>query len=562
MIALRSAVTFVCAISLVLISSLMAKEDTAQRMEPLKVRVVDADKKPVAGVTLIPWALRSSQGHGWWRENDELSGTSPQAVKTDENGEAVVLYPFYRHTEELIKTISVSLHVDHPQYAYQQTDIDVPVMNLNAPRIKLERGFELALHPTLDGKPFDLEHVYAIWSDDRCWYDLTKIAKDENGVHLPPLKPGKNTLMLVNIVDQRATHFSEMIELNLDSESPKALDVVMQAAMQVHGRLSDDVPRPVKDGRVRVSTLPTVYDPNHIQWDSWTRVNSDGTFTIDAWPQGKDMQVIALCDGYIAKSGKAPSVVENALPADQERYQRPQVFSVDEDKVLTVEMEPLIEAEITVIDDSQEGPDIPLQGISVSSWPNVGWWNSGSQIYAHPLYRTERFMLTKDFEKAQESDFPQPFQAISDVNGKVNLQLPLSLGKQSLDAHNDKYQLPAFLGRRYDSVDLAAGQVAKKTLRMQRKGDEKLGEWDKLAGVVFGCTTREGRQICALPEVRKKMDEFEKRYREAKDKQDPQLLYEAYSTVADAFNNASDPVEAAKWQMKAEQEKAKIAVTK
>jgi len=70
-------------------------------------------------------------------------------------------------------------------------------------------------------------------------------------------------------------------------------------------------------------------------------------------------------------------------------------------------------------------------------------------------------------------------------------------------------------------------------------------------------STREGRRICALPKVRKQMDEFEKRFREAKNQQDPQLLSEAYTAVADAFTNVGDQQEAEKWRQKAADQAAK-----
>ncbi len=96
------------------------------------------------------------------------------------------------------------------------------------------------------------------------------------------------------------------------------------------------------------------------------------------------------------------------------------------------------------------------------------------------------------------------------------------------------------------------------TLNLQPRGTEKLGDWDKLAGVVFGCSTREGRRICALPEVRKKMDEFESRFRDGKSQHDPQLLSEAYTMVADAFVGVGDQDEAAKWRAKAAEEAGKV----
>ncbi len=45
-----------------------------QQMLELPVRVVDSDGKPVSGARVTPWALRSSQGHGWWKDKDKGAG--------------------------------------------------------------------------------------------------------------------------------------------------------------------------------------------------------------------------------------------------------------------------------------------------------------------------------------------------------------------------------------------------------------------------------------------------------------------------------------------------------
>ena len=60
----------------------------------------------------------------------ETSGpvSGPKDAFTGEDGTAVVLYPQYRDAEEGIRTTSVSLHVDHPDFAYiDALHIDVPL---------------------------------------------------------------------------------------------------------------------------------------------------------------------------------------------------------------------------------------------------------------------------------------------------------------------------------------------------------------------------------------------------------------------------------------------------
>src|SRR5262245_12960230 len=113
-----AAITFVSsfvAISLAATPSLdpvaaaLERMATKQKMLELPIRVVDADGKPVAEAKIAPWALRCSQGHGWWRENDERAGAGPKSVVTGDDGTALVLYPRYRDFKEQIQTISVSL---------------------------------------------------------------------------------------------------------------------------------------------------------------------------------------------------------------------------------------------------------------------------------------------------------------------------------------------------------------------------------------------------------------------------------------------------------------------
>lgn len=259
-----------------------------------------------------------------------------------------------------------------------------------------------------------------------------------------------------------------------------------------------------------------------------------------------------MCDGFIATSGSAPEEVKNPPDPKKDSFCRPQVFHPNEDDQIELTMTPLARCVVTAVDED----DKPVAGVSVESWPNVGWWNSGSQIYCHPLVRGERLIRERDYNKAIDEVFPQPFKAETDAHGKATLELPT--GKERLAISSEVYELPVFLGRRVVKIELTPGQTTEAVLRLQPRGTEKLGEWDKLAGVVFGCSTREGRRICALPDVSKKMDQFAERFREAKNQRDPQLLSEAYSAVAEAFVGVGDVEEAAKWRQKADDQAAKV----
>ena len=73
---------------------------------------------------------------------------------------------------------------------------------------------------------------------------------------------------------------------------------------------------------------------------------------------------------------------------------------------ITVKMSPLVRCVATAVDED----DKPVAGVTVASWPNVAWWNGGSQIYCYPLVRGERLLREREYSKATDETFPQPFQ--------------------------------------------------------------------------------------------------------------------------------------------------------
>jgi hypothetical protein len=526
-----------------------------QQMLPLPVRVVDAAGRPVPKAKVTPWALRSSQGHGWWLPDDERAGAGPKDVVTDNDGMATILYPRYRDVKEQIRTTAVSLCVDHPSFAYvEDIHIDVLLETKGPYEVKLEAGVALEVRPLIDGKAVDLANVYAIWSDGRSWKPEVSLQRMADGVlRIPAMRPGKNSVLLVKLDGEWATHFSEIFDVELKAGESKRIDLPMHPSIRIKGALSDNVPRPVRQGRIKLETLrPNYTDRERITWFTWVPVQPDGTFVVDGWPAGEKLQLIALCDGYIAESGKAPDEVKQPPDPAKDSFHRPQVFAAESDKPIEVAMVPLGRCAITAVDEDGKA----IVGVEVDAWPNVGWWNDGSQIYCTPLVRSERMLRVRDYRKSGDDSVPRPFEGRTDGKGMLTLELPA--GREDLGVSSEVYELPAFLGQRETRVELTAGKTTDAVLRLQPRGTEKLGEWDKLAGVVFGCSTREGRRMCATPGVQKKIDEFIKRFREGKNQRDPKLLSEAYTAVADAFTSVGDREEAEKWRQKAAEQTAKI----
>lgn len=529
------------------------KKTGRQEILELEVLILDeATDEPLKGAKVIPWALRSSQGHGHWKTNDDAAGMDPQPTVSGDDGHATVRYPKFRYIDDLIKTTSVSLKVDHPAYGFENDlHIDVP---LEGPRyeVKLKKGVRCEIRPSINGTAAKVDDIFAVWSDGRS-YEPGAIEREPGDwlLRFPAMRQGANSLMLIKLKENRVTHFSKLTEFELSEGEPLSLDMPLEPVRKVEGMLSENVDRPVKNGYVVLETLPPrAGEYDRVMWFSHFPIRPDGTFTIDAWPRHEKLQLIARCDGFVATSGEPPEEVTPRNGPDP--FLRPQVFDTDQDAI-TVAMTPMAKCKVTLVDEDDE----PVAGIKVVSWPNVCWWNGGSQVYAYPLLKAESILRDRDINSALTAAYKeshQPFAALSDGDGVATLSLPV--GSRTLTIASDVFELPVFLGRRITKVNLeTANETVETRLVLQPKGTEKLGDWDKLAGVVFGCSTREGRRICALPEVRKKMDEFTQRFRDGKSQRDPKLLAEAYSLVADAFADVGDEAESMKWRRKAAQQR-------
>ena len=426
-----------------------------QQMLELPIRVVDSRGKPVASARVSPWALRSSQGHGWWGNNDKTAGVGPEDVDTDAAGNATVHYPYYRNVQERIRTISVSLHVDHPEFAFlDHVHIDVPLESPGSYAVELADGATVEIRPLLDGKPADLEGIFALWSDGRSYQPRHAPEKLAGGVlRIPAMPAGSQSVLVVKLDAERATHFSRITDFQLTPGKSKNIDIPLQPSVPVRGVLSDNVPRPVREGRVKVETLaPAGAAQDRVSWCTWAAVHADTSFTINGWPADEPMQLIALCDGYIATSGITPAFVQNPFDPGRDPFNRPQVFQVGDNEPVEVAMTPLARCIVTAVDEN----DVPVAGVTVVSWPNVCWWNSGSQIYCELLVRGERLLRQRDYMSTIDDAYADPFEATTDAQGKATLQLPV--GNQRLAVSSDLYELPVFLGRRNVEEKLPAGK--------------------------------------------------------------------------------------------------------
>jgi hypothetical protein len=461
------------AISAVSLGATIAEESTEQRMISLSVRVVDPEGHPVAGATVIPWALRCSQGHGLWKPKG-LGGSEPPKLMTDEKGQVIVPYPFYAVHDERVRTTEVTLSIDHPDFAYVMYEfINVPREDEESYEAKLQRGAAVEIMPLENCKPASREGLHVWWSDGRSWRPDVPLAETDDGaLRIPPMPAGTGQVLAVRLEGERATHFSPLLKLDLKDGETVRKQVELRPAVSIKGRLSDNVPRPVKNGRLIARTLADRSSGrDDVNWFTWAPIAEDGTFIIDAWPQDEAIQIIALCDGFIGESGnpfeltkhlpKAAEALKTAMRIGwgvwrKDAYYRPQIFTAEEaSKGVVLRMEPMIRCKVETVDEHGN----PISGVRVASNPNVGWWNGGSQIYGASLVRGERLIIHRDYyAAADDKAFAKPFEAVADDKGRAEFELPV--GKHDLWAEHDAYELPVVRGwRTVEDIELVAGQV-------------------------------------------------------------------------------------------------------
>lgn len=527
-----------------------------QVMKSFPLRVFDSEHQPVSNAQVRPWALQSGQGHGRW-EKSYRTESQPETTITDARGQTTVAYPYFEDVVEGVRTIGVSIYVDHPDHAFLNSiHIDVPLETDTPYEVVLEKGIPVTLHPTIDGEPIGTDDLYAYWSEGRCWLDGYMLRREGTVLRLPPVEAGSQSVLIAKMEGDRISHFSKIVDFEVSAEQHCIVDVPLTAVEPIQGMLSDNVPRPVINGRISLSTLnPAEAASNRVMWNTWVSVRQDGTFTIDAWPIGEKIQLTCLSDGYIAATGEPPAECEDMSLEQSQRYLRPQVFATDELLSIKVIMIPLVQCKVTVADED----DHAVAGVNLVVGPNVQWWNGGSQIYCDSLMSGERRLKYRNYESSLDHGYLTPFQATTDRLGNATMELPA--GRQRIGIFSEVYELPINLGSRDVRAELKAGEKKEIRVEVQPNGTEKLGDWDKLAGVVFGCSTREGRRIRELAGVRGKMNNFATLFRDAKAHQDPILLTRAYATVADAFAGIDDYAEASKWYKKAAEQQQAIEDT-
>ncbi len=397
-------------------------------------RFVDEAGNAIQGVQVTAAGVRCKEdpfsGYGW------PTNVAPKIdYVTDANGEVEVEYPSnfpFGFGQELTPTVLI-FRCKHEQYMFLgNVEVGVAVKNFTQ---TLERGCQVTLTCRgPDGLPIiEFANVRPGW-DREIW--KLRDGHLRNG----SLSVGDTQTMLV-VPDANGKHlFSEPINLHGSKENEFTSEIEVQPGMSLSGKLADNVPRPIKLGKVIAFCVPKPLGPSFtenpaVSWMDEATISPDGSFEFASLPPSESVQLIALCRGWLTDQwGEDMNVKGQILNIDQDQMASKKISGI------TLTMEQAGAIDVAILD--PEGN--PVVGAEVSCWPN--------QAYSHNLGTSLLGFCYKSIElvNSQIAGRPAPvadptksdrFIALTDKEGKAVLyEIPLNR-QQFVQAFHKEFEL-------------------------------------------------------------------------------------------------------------------------
>ncbi len=427
-----------------------SKPDSPPEALEFRFKVVSAGGQPVAGADVRPWAVGVQNGSFGLPDKDY------PAVKTDEQGMATItfLQSGEEHTASKFKNLKkkdisrVAFEVRHPEHPtwskYIPSDGKAPIVLIEPTTVEIQahRRSELApadrLYPMLAAVA-----DYSDWSVEKDKLVLRRI-------DLASDQPWR-WLRLVHVPEKGPAWFSELIDLKQRDDNPISIDVPLKLGVRVVGRLADTVPRPVKNGHVVAEIVHGTDWWNNWYWAATAEIAEDGTFALNSLPTDENLQIIALCDGWVSSSASAESVKEYTEKYHWQgvHYQGPDTTFVYPQLVrlegptadVEMPMDPTATCEIMVVDENKQ----PIADAEIHFWPNQLFFNSGSNIVGEG---NDTLTVISEMLKSGNHKIP-PFErdlkrysATTNSEGKATIA-NLPAGKWTEDAPRARSGLPS-----------------------------------------------------------------------------------------------------------------------
>lgn len=421
-------------------------------MAEQQVLVTDATGKPVAGAAVMPFAMRVIEvgGHGFW--NETLLGR-PKTAVSDQQGLATIRYPRrIGGSPDVWTTRSVTFEVRHPEFVEQVVHFE---LGSKRAEVTLEAGCEVQLSAVDEhGKPIT---DFGVLMSGRFASDQWT-SDGSGGKRTRAIKDGKWQTMLVKLDADGPTLFSSVLPLPVrPGQVVKIRNVQLSPGARISGRLSHEVPRPVKHGRIISVVVPkpaassyAPADPSLV-WYECADINEAGEFELPSVPRGGEVQIIAICDGWVSTT---------TMEGANNFFVMGQLFDVKADRIsVSVAMERTGSLEVIAVK-----PDgSPLAGASISTAPNQLYYKGGSTYLGQQMHSrviiANQSLLAEQQARPYDRDAIEDFSAITAADGKATIHgIPIGR-RQSLSLNHPDYCLPKKEGERMQRYMIASPKV-------------------------------------------------------------------------------------------------------
>ncbi len=465
-----------------------SKPKVQQKRLPVKVTVVDPDGKPIAGALVEPNSMvlkdRPGSTMSWVdREPEKVAN-----LLTDENGVVTVTYPDPPFgTSQVVR---IGMDITHSSFVEKFQFCTVADKEI---KIELDRGFRIAAS-AIDAETGDSIKRNLFATTNRL--DLVDWEQKSIGMLVSPIF-GKQEchFRLMEVVGGKAVRFSDLITVEPDGKSRMLFrNVKLSKSVVVRGELDANVPRPVNNGVVSIC-VASVRDQDRAtnqaawRWMSFANIKKDGTFELPGIPSNCDLQVIAVCDGWvnvpINNAEMAVKFPSYAKIMNNNWFAMPQLFEIDEDPSdIEIAMQPMGSCTVSIVDDSGK----PIVGANVRVNPNQRFFHSGfttgfesTWALATTLEGIRKTARAKNKGAADESldDEPEPaksprtseaFRGTSDENGKVEIvDLPATVIRGS--AYHADYD-PGTQRHKQFTVSIKSGERTEITVTLVKPKKE------------------------------------------------------------------------------------------
>jgi hypothetical protein len=451
-------------VGLIVIASLGRADEDKEPRFPVEiherdVRFLDGNGMPIEGATLTVYGMRCSEERGshysWPNEN---AGKAKEQ-KSDELGVIAVKYPVrFGAPENWKHTCQISIMVRHPEFIGMEKHIDLDKW---PETLTMERGASIkvsALGP--DGKR--VEDVYPLVDNYPNWSFQKGLTSTGS------LQDGTQSLLIIAPNHANVPLFSKVIKVEADRERAVVLsDILVSPGTRLFGTLPDEIPRPIEDGSVHIQVVlsPPEERAKALEWYDSCSIAKDGSFEFPSLPGPGQVQVIAICKGWVSKRAKKDFFVEG------------QTFDIkpnEKELKVDVEMEQTGDIIVEVMD--TEGNSVV--GARVGTWPNQKYLSGGSTILAGGLSMMQGIQRQFQGKTLWERDEPKTsrFYQVTDEEGRVTLRdIPTDV-EQGLMVDHPDFFLSSTTGADKDGVfkyTAVPGETLERLLIMEKREKKK-----------------------------------------------------------------------------------------